>query len=672
VGKKIDRLLLTLLDTPVVQVDFSQVHQQPLLHSRLGFAQNLLSLGGLLEGSVPYLLALGANHFCGAAEGDAYFKNGPIFLPFLNATYDVTGRAISMTTTPPSLVTDWPTMLRAIGCRAGIEIIGETPQTQRLYSSGARRHPDCVDIASSAATWAQFIKYGNWNVYVDWFIGNEWLRTMLDIDQGIGFNTDGSTYTFAETVDQYTLRRQTMKELAVTVEGAKFLGMYSTAGGLGVGKWSTANAGPHVNGDQRTFSDRSMLDGRSARKGWWDFYNANILTASQVALAAYVACNDFKNRANNMVAGDVNDFGGLDVLFYITQCAPSLLKVTTADDDGGGEGGPPSSDTRMGPACEMLTMMAADTWLSALSVRCWSYWVGGQDAFLTYVSPGVYTINHRYTAMQMWVSVPSRRVPVTKVCQVPLADGSLYGVQGLMGVAGIDPGGQTASILLWNEGKTSVTVKLQPMSLPGPLAGATPSHMVLDEDHALGTSGTWDGGPITLAPRTIHRITWSVGTSPHTRRDPLDDGVHLPVFQRRSDAYKRPKVAAANTCAVTGEAWVMPTSSNSTAMATGAAWSNAPDSVWLTLWVHNLDLGSAQVKATCDYGSGPVTLLNTTAGAIAAGQVTQLNLLASAPGGWAAGAREADIQVSLGGSCNQRLECWFSGTQTKANAVKGA
>jgi lambda family phage minor tail protein L len=656
----------------VVVANFAQVHPNPVLKSRLAFSQNLQNIGGQIEGAIPYLAELGACAFTGNAELDAWYKGGGAStpLPFITATYDGAGRAITMANTPPSVITSLAASLQAAGCMFGMQVTGWAPGYQATYGLEQRRHQaNTSQIAASTDIVAKWLKASNWPTPVHVFLGNEWMRTMNDVQQGSGVNADGSVYAIAgETLTAYETRRRSAKDKSVTDQVSLWLGTFALSGTKGLGAFSTANPGPLLSGDQSTAGGRGTTAGLTARAAWWDAYDASIKNASQVTKATYAAANDFGNRGDKILGQDTTDFNGGDYPFWVTQGGPGLLK--TEDEDGGGDGGAPASDTRMGPACEMLTMLLSDTARNSLAVRSWSYFIGAGDAFLTDAGGGNYTARHRMTAMRYWAKVPTRRVPMAGVNSAPAADSSQFALQGLLGVAGIDAGGQSAAILLWNEKATSETVDLSAVNLPARLSRLQPTHYYLDESSASGFVEVWGGGTLTMAPRTAHLFVWQAQQSLELRRGPLNDAERSPVFLSRIDTYKRPKEACAYYDQQRGVAYIITSETWAGSLATGATYTNAPDAVYLTHWCHNMDAPTAPFTVSVDYGGGPVTLASTTAGALAGG-ITKIDLTGNAPGGWASGSRQATISVATSGASTQQIEVWFSGTYAGALIVQG-
>jgi hypothetical protein len=643
--------------------DFGVVGPWPALKSRLGFAQNLKTLGAGLEGTMPYLVELGACGFSGACEFDLWHKDPGAVNPCMDATYDGFGRAVTMTDTPTATATNWASMLNTASIKCGIQLIGAIPEQQIATTYEPRRHPPPVNMALHCDKVSNWIRSTKWPCPIDWSLWNEPLRTQLDCKKGKGLLNE----VIAETDAEYELRRQGLKEQAVISLRDLYLGTFSTAGTKTIGKWSTANVGSLLSGDTKTSNGRSMVDGRTGRAGWWDEYDLSIAGASQVTQCTYATHNDFANRA--AIRGDVNDFNGKDYPLWYTQGGPSLLKAS--NDDDGGDDQDPAADTRMGPACEMLTMLLAESERPEVALRCFSYWMGGVDGFVSYVSPGVYTLRHRYTAAKMWTRIPARRVPMTYVAQNPEGDKDLFGQQGLLGVAGIDPNANTAAVLFWSELSEAYRITPEALNLPPKLTGLTPTYVVLSESAPLGEVVAFNGA-VTVQPRTAHLLIWSVGTSPETRRNPLQDGTRTPVFIARRDVYNRPKAAAGYFDQVRGVCWITPSLSYTSTIGPAYTWKNAPDKIWANLWLHNLDAPSAPVVISCDYGAGDVVLLNTLAGSIAQGQIVELDILGNAPAGWDVGDRLATIAVSMAGACMQRLECWLSGTQEKAADLFGS
>jgi hypothetical protein len=503
-------------------------------------------------------------------------------------------------------------------------------------------------------------------VGIHWSHWNEPLRTMWDCAEG--FDIDDTP--IVETHAQYLTRRMGLKLSAVNSIRDTYLARASTAT-YNIGADSTWSWASILAGDTRSSNGRTVPDGRTARAALFDVYDSDVKTVSSVIKISNVTCNDFASRSS-VITGSNSDFNGGDYPIIFTQGGPALFKISLDDD--GGDDQDPAPDTRMGPACQMLTMCVNEFETPAIALRHWSYWLGGQDAFLSDDGVGGYIKRHRFTAIKMLTTVPTRRVMLSAVKASPSGDADAYGQQGLIGVAGIDPGGQTAAVLVWNETTTDKTVTLQARNLPAALRAAGAQRMWLDEAHPAGTSTGWAGEPITLAPRTMHLITWSVATSLQLRRQPLESPSRTPRFLRRVGTYKRPKGACAYFDQVRGVGWLCPASANSSKISTGAAWDNAPDAVWLNLYTHNVTQPGASFTVTAKYGTSgsSVTLLSTTVGAIDQGVPVQINLLASAPGGWSAGTRKVELLVNTQGASDQRIECWFSGTLAKAQTVAGA
>jgi hemin uptake protein HemP len=554
--------------------------------------------------------------------------------------------------------------LGAAGIRPGVQITGTTPPYQPATTGYKRRHPAPAlgDIAADGAIVAQYTDQSHWGgAGILWSHWNEPGRTQFDCAKG--FDIDNTP--IVETQVQYETRRKGLKLQALYATRDTFKARASKAT-YNIGLDSTWCLASVLAGDTRSSNGRTVPDGRTFRDALFDEYDANIKTDATVAPITRVTSNDFASRSA-IITSSAIDFNGADYPLIFTQGGPALFKVSTDDD--GGDDQDPAPDTHMGPTCQMATMMLNEWETPAVAQRHWSYWVGGQDAFISIDGLGGYTKRHRFTAVKLLTTVPTRRVMLSAVKQSPSGDADAYGQQGLIGFAGIDPGGQTAAVCVWNETTTAKTITLAPRNLPVALQDAAAQHTTLDEATPLGSTTGWAGEPITLQPRTMHIISWAGGTSLQMRRQPLQTETATPRFLSRVDTYKRPKGACAYLDQVRGVAWLCPSSTSATKITTGAAWDGLPDSIWLTFYAHNIDASSAPLTVTVDYGGGAVTLLNSTVGAVVPGAPVQINLLASAPGGWSAGARRANILVGTQNASDQRIECWFSGTLAKAQAV---
>lgn len=658
--------LASALTTPWrVVVAFDQVDPWHHIKSKIGLAQNLNSLGQGLEGLVATFSDLGIAMFSGACEFDTWYKNPGTINPCLNATYDGAGRALTMTTTPTATATNYVASVNAADIVMGMQLIGPIPEQQIATTFEPRRHPVPIDIAAHCLKVATWIKAVNWPAPIKWSLWNEFMRTMLDCKQGK--NLDGTS--FVESDAAYYIRRASLKDQAVAAFVQLYLGTFSLAGTKDIGKWSTASPGSLLSGDTKTGDGRTMSDGRTGRQGVLDAIAAQILTASQVTMPSDFTDNDFGNRSPNIL-GNQSDFNGANYPQVGNQGGPGSLKASTSDE--GGEDQDPAADTRMGPACEMMGMFKSDWRTPQRFARCYSFTLGAQDAFWSNDGLGGYIERWRGTTLRKVMAMPSRACVVRNVLQDYVADNSVLRMQGVQCIAGVDPGGQTAQVMLWNEQPYPVTILLDFTGLPANLSGVTPTYHRLQEDNAAGEFLALPGRTLTMGPQSIHTFRWENGTSPELRRKPLADGTYTPKFLANVVTYARPKGAGARFDQVRGLGLIQPSSTSGSKLVTGAAWQQLPDTVWLTCWVHALDAPANTLKAYVDYGTGDVTVWSTTCGAVTAGQVVALDVIGNAPGGWSAGTREAKITVEHNGAATHRVEFWVSGTLAKANAIKGA
>jgi hypothetical protein len=644
---------------PVI-VNFGTVHKYPALKTKVGFSQNANNLDGTLQGAMALISALGISAFTVNCEFDTWFKNGgTVHNPLMDSTYDGSGRAITMSTTPTSVGPAWAASLQSYAIICCIQLTGATPAYQLTTTYEPRRHPPPNDVTADRAIVSSWINYTNWNVPIVWVLWNEGGRTMYDCKQGYDLNNN----PIVETTEEYYLRREGLKEQSGVMLGQLLGGTFTTTGGYSIGPYSQIASTTLLAGDTNTSNGRSDTQGNDFRHVFWSNYNTTLAADSTIPKSAYAAYNDFADK--NSIRGGNSDYQGFNGPIWYTQGGPYQLGAS--DSEGGGSN--PGSTLRMPAICERMTMMLTDLERPEVAMRCQSYVVGsGKDSFIN-LTGGIYTVNAAYTALSWFLRVPQRRVTVDGVQQSPDADKGLWQQQGLLGLAGVDTAGTYGAILLWNEGPSDILVQIALNDLPTAIQSAAITHTYMDEAHLTGISATVKSLNLTIGAGSVHLIEVGSATAINDRRSPFADGTYTPLFLNRTEQHQRPKDAFATFDQVHGTAYLMPVLTYGGTLKTTTTWSNLPDNLWATLWVWDADFMDRAVVISADYGSGTVPLLSTTLGAIAQGQVTQLGLAAAAPVGWSGGTRTATLSISITGTSQCHVECWISGTLAKASAL---
>ena len=646
-------LELTCVQRPIedlqpVLVDFSGVAFEANEKTQLGWSSNATNTD--LLASLAKSAALGLAGGSLNVEFDTGLKT---------MTWTSTCPALEITSTAgdgrPLVITDTPTtwLSGLLATLAGyrqqllLQRTGAAPQWQPPLGTKPAAHPLPTNMAADGALQASWLTKAAAFGVLSVINGNEPGHTLGQFDRYK--NAAGEVVFPGETEAAWEARRAVQRRL----DAASEVELYRThTAAATLGPWARRGLASGLWGD--------VKDGKKLTDTGINFYQAlvNAFAAQLVATPTMpgldlVSLNTFNGKwwgqTNAMAAIVASVAPGAP--FVATQWAPRIIK------DNGSDGGDVAADenpfpfTRLRSAAETLNTLAALTARDDIERFHAAYWVGGADkAFLK--NDG--TELPRYTALKWWQQeLPTRRVPLFGLAPfgLPATDDEVYAqataaygglrpviCDDVFAVAGI---GATAAVLLYSTAGAPRTLTLNINGLPD---GVGPWVLQrLNEDGSatpVPYTGTIDieaGGVMLLSatvPGTVNDCTRRaampgtqlLATRIHLQRGP--DG--LPTTGRARYCAQR-DLATLGLRTATGE------------VACLAAWSAMPASLTLQPSTHGAVAGL--IGARIDYGAGWVNVWSAPATAAPASVVVDVN--AFAPGGWAAGPRQAALQLYL-------------------------
>jgi SPP1 family predicted phage head-tail adaptor len=622
-------------------VDFTSTAFEANEKSQLGWSSNAVNTD--LVAALPKAWAVGLRGGSLNVEFDTGLKTmdwSKTSLALTITSFAGDGRPLTMAATPSAWFTTLQSILAGYRQQLLVQATGATPAYQQPLGTKPAAHPVPTNMAADGALVAGWLTSAAAGGVLTVNNGNEPGHTRGQFDKTK--NAAGQVILPNETSDAWELRRSAQR----TLDEASEVEIYTT-------HLAPANLGPYGRkamasslwGDVK---DGKKLDtlGRNFFTGQWAAFQA-----SGLALPGLFTINSFNSKWWGQTAAMAAIIGPSTAPFVATQWCDAVVKVNSGDGGSDADGDTPFPFTRRRSAAATLNTLAALCARDDIEAFHASYWVGAADkAFL--LDDG--TELPRYTALKWWQQVlPTRRVRVHGLAPygLPATDDQVYaqanalygGVRPVVSddvfaVAGL---GATATLLVFSMAGQARTLTPTLNGLP---EGTGPFTLQrLNEDGTATTipyTGTLEieaGGVLLLSAPVAGAVDDATRRGAMASAQLLATRIHC---ERGADGLQT--IGRARYCAVRDVATLGLRQAGGE-VATTAAWSNMPATVQLQPQAWNASAGLLGLRV--DFGEGFVPAWSANPTSLPASVAVDLEAIA--PGGWAAGTREATLQLYL-------------------------
>jgi hypothetical protein len=617
---------------------------EPLRLSMVGL--RVLSDDPLLAATLSHMAPIGPNYVCIGINFDDPISSPSPYSLAVDWSVDFKSAA----NVPTAWLKDLESQLTSQDYTCIVQACGAPPQyAQEEPTVKPAEHPAPTQMPGYQAWVSSYFQDSAHPRGTMVVLNNEPGHSLLDFD--ITKDSKGNVIYPDETRAEYVIRRRISREAAANVHAEMLRGIASE-----VGRYGRYGLGSLLSADSFLSQGRGMTDGqRTFFEGAVDAYE----WASLPLPATFLAYNSFNGKFENDIFGRWGQKGtSLGIPAVFTQMAVARMKIP--EDVRTGAAIPASDVSVLGAACDMLTDLERLSHLPC-EASCRSYWMIGRYAFLVKGSNNALTRSAMWHALQMFCSVPPRRMEVHGDMPTAPERTSL----GAHVIAGL--GGGVARALIWNDSASPVEYSMNIAGLPPVYSNATTRVLTLSTgDSAPREAGTWPG-VWTLPAESVMLIEWSTpaAVDPTQRRKPLGNACRtlkasMEVHNQRGGWGKWDAVRGLAQIYVLDSARV-----HSVATLEGL-----PAILYLTSFVDGAKAGRLLIRVSFNGGQSFRTAFERSAMQTGPATTESIDLRTLGGSVWWSGARSAIIDVMLADTgTGSKANIWFSETAADAIAM---